>query len=89
MTQIENEFGNYGYGDHPRDKVQAHQDFTNRNNHGYLDVFIIIQGDRKKQSSLLSLTSARAAALPTLLISLSSSALKVSSSLVSSLTDPV
>ena len=20
MTQIENEFGNYGYGDHPRDK---------------------------------------------------------------------
>ena len=21
MTQIENEFGNYGYGDHPRDKV--------------------------------------------------------------------
>ena len=21
MTQIENEFGNYGYGDHPRDKA--------------------------------------------------------------------
>ena len=28
MTQIENEFGNYGYGDHPRDKEHLRSAFS-------------------------------------------------------------